>query len=86
MKKAKFWLAQIALVAMVSLVFGSPVFAGPDDNEKNGVGNGKGQGATQRAEKAGDTPGNAFFKNVEPTVEEDPEPTCGAWFNGDCIG
>ncbi len=31
MKKAKFWLAQIAMVAIVSLAFGSPVFA-DDEN------------------------------------------------------
>jgi hypothetical protein len=32
MNKAKFWLVQITMVAMVSLVFGSPVFAGPPDH------------------------------------------------------
>lgn len=29
MKNVKFWLVQIAMVAMVSLIFGSPVFADP---------------------------------------------------------
>ena len=29
MKNAKFWLVQIAMVAILSLVFGSPVFADP---------------------------------------------------------
>ena len=34
MKKAKFWFFQIAMVAIVSLIFGSPVFAGPPDHSK----------------------------------------------------
>ncbi len=29
MRKAKFWLMQIVMLAIISLVFGSPVFAGP---------------------------------------------------------
>ena len=37
MKKAKFWLVQIAMIAIVSLVLGSPVFAAPPD-QSQGVG------------------------------------------------
>ena len=36
MKNVKFWLAQIAMVAIVSLVLGSPVLAGPDGDPSDG--------------------------------------------------
>jgi hypothetical protein len=36
MKTAKFWLVQIVMVAIVSLVLGSPVFAGPDGDPSGG--------------------------------------------------
>lgn len=34
MRKTKFWLFQIVMLVMLSLLFGSPVFAGPPDNTK----------------------------------------------------
>ena len=34
MRKTKFWLFQIVMLVMLSLVFGSPVFAGPPDHAK----------------------------------------------------
>jgi len=34
MRKTKFWLIQIVMLVMVSLVFGSAAFAGPPDNAK----------------------------------------------------
>ena len=40
MKNVKFWLVQIALVAIVSMIFGSPAFAGPTGDPSNGARNG----------------------------------------------
>ena len=34
MRKTKFWLFQIVMLVMLSLLFGSPVFAGPPDHSK----------------------------------------------------
>ncbi len=34
MWKTKFWLFQIVMLVMLSLLFGSPVFAGPPDHAK----------------------------------------------------
>jgi len=34
MRKAKFWVMQIVMIAIVGLVFGSPVLAGPPDHAK----------------------------------------------------
>ena len=34
MRKTKFWLFQIVMLVMLSLLFGSPVFAGPPDHAK----------------------------------------------------
>jgi len=36
MRKTKFWLFQIVMLVMLSLLFGSPVFAGPPDHAKGG--------------------------------------------------
>ena len=36
MRKTKFWLIQIMMVAIVSLVLGSPVFADDDDDDDDG--------------------------------------------------
>jgi hypothetical protein len=38
MKNAKFWFVQIAMVAIVGLIFGSPVLAGPPDHAKGAKG------------------------------------------------
>ena len=35
MKNVKFWLAQIAMVAIVSMIFGSPAFTGPSGDPSN---------------------------------------------------
>ena len=81
MKNVKFWLAQIAMVAMVSLIFGSPVFAGQSNNTK-GV-------DTKRAHAADNAKINANEKSglrevgetdveetvVEETVVEETEET-----------
>lgn len=101
MSKTKFWLVQIVMVAIVSLVFGSPVFAGPPD--------GKGKGAemsnTALTNHAGGhsqsidyANGNAaFMGNSEPDPVPDPEPepdidpaqACvesgGTWWDGQCF-
>ncbi len=37
MRKTKFWLVQIVMLVMVSLVFGSAAFAGPPDGKGKGV-------------------------------------------------
>jgi len=36
MNKIKFWMIQIALVTVVSLIFGAPVLADDDDHDKDG--------------------------------------------------
>ena len=83
MKNAKFWLVQIAMVAIVSLVFGSPVFAGPPAHAKGEKGlEMKNANASDKAvENANDKAG--FEDRVVP-VEED-ELVCTAWFNTSCL-
>ena len=85
MKTAKFWLVQIAMVAIVSLIFGSPVFAGPPD-QANGVGaetsdtahNNHSGGKAQAGSHAN---GNAAFMGdvvEDPVPDPVPDPTdCG---------
>ena len=94
MSKTKFWLIQILLVAIVSLVFGSPVFAGPPDHAKGKKGaemsynaltnHASGSGNVQAVNKAD---GNAAFMGAseeppaeEPPAEEPPaeEPVCSS--------
>jgi len=83
MKNAKFWLVQIAMVAIVSLVFGSPVFAGPPDHAKGEKGvemknaNASEQGKANANAKAG-------FEDAVVPAEED-ELVCTAWFNTSCL-
>ncbi len=70
MKKINFWLVQIIMVAVVSLAFGSPVFAGPDKAEKAAK---VSVGEEMRLEKANLGEGNAKWKQADVP---DPEPTC----------
>ena len=66
MKNVKFWLAQIAMVAIVSMIFGSPVFADPSDKGKD-----------TRLNHANLSQGKAEWKNpVEAEGSEEPEPEC----------
>ena len=37
MRKTKFWLFQIVMLVMLSLLFGSPVFAGPPEGKGKGA-------------------------------------------------
>ncbi len=61
MKNVKFWLVQIAMVAIVSMIFGSPVFAGPSA-----------KGESMRQDNANMDQGKADWKNntVQVVVEE----------------
>lgn len=68
MKNAKFWLAQIAMIAIVSLVLGSPAFAGPPNNTK-GVDT-KNANASEKAKENANE--NAGFTGEETTAEENP--------------
>jgi hypothetical protein len=89
MSKTKFWLIQILMVAIVSLVFGSPVFAGPPDSKGKGAemsykaltNHASGSGNVQALNKAN---GNAAFMDASeepPVIEEPPadeEPVCSS--------
>lgn len=94
MRKTKFWLIQIVMLVMLSLVFGSPVFSGPPDHAK-GVG-----AETSRTAHNNHSDGNAkaeghanenaaFYVETSPPPPPPPgdEETCtGTWWNGECIG
>jgi len=99
MSKTKFWLVQIVMLVMLSLVFGSAAFAGPPDHAK-GKGaevsttahNNHSGGHAQGGYHAND---NAAFMldSPDPDPEPDPDPVdpaeaCvangGIWFNGVC--
>ncbi len=77
MKKAKFWMFQIAMVAIVSLVLGSPALAGPDKAAKAAkvttADDDMTHGEEMRLEKANLESGKAEWKVVE---EPDTDPTC----------
>jgi len=79
MKKANFWLVQIVMVAIISLVLGSPVFAGPPDHAKSGKSvatssdDDMSHGEEMRLDKANMDEGNAEWKVVE---EPEPDPVC----------
>ena len=74
MKNAKFWLVQIAMVAIVSLVFGSPVFAGPPDHA---LGKGVEMKNLNASDKAKE---NANDKaNFEAVPGADEEDDCQVW-------
>ena len=97
MRKTKFWLFQIVMLVMLSLLFGSPVFAGPPDNTK-----GKGVEMSWTAltnHAGGHSQGmdnanvNAAFmgggESTEPPEDEvDPATACaesgGSWWDGVC--
>ena len=94
MRKTKFWLVQILMVAIVSLVFGSPVFAGPPDHATKSAGADKSR--TALTNHAGShsqgmlhaNKENAAFMGVsEPDPVPDPEPdpvTCSAGDTSGC--
>jgi hypothetical protein len=68
MKTAKFWLVQIAMVAIVSLIFGSPVFAGPDGDPSKG----KRQGAqSDHASLQGQTKADSNAKGWSSEADTD---------------
>ena len=79
MRKTKFWLFQIVMLVMLSLVFGSPVFAGPPDNSK---GKGAETSRTALTNHAGDhsqgmehaNDNAAFMYESAPEPEPDPDP------------
>ena len=75
MKKANFWIAQIVMVAIVSLAFGSPVFAGPKAGKgvTTATADEPTHGEEMRLENANLDQGNATWKSSEPP---DPSPTC----------
>ena len=92
MRKTKFWLVQIVMLVMVSLVFGSAAFAGPPDGKGKGAdmsmmaltNHASGSGNVQAVNKAD---GNAAFMGAseeppaeEPPAEEPPaeEPVCSS--------
>jgi hypothetical protein len=80
MKNAKFWLVQIAMVAIVSLVFGSPVFAGPPDHAK-GLGaetssNSHSNHSGGKAQAESNANENAAFMAASDDGEEDD---CQVW-------
>jgi len=100
MSKTKFWLVQIVMLVMLSLVFGSAAFAGPPDHSK-----GKGAamstlalsnhagGNSQGMSHANDNA--AFMGDSEPVPDPEPDPDpidpaadCvangGIWYNGVC--
>jgi len=79
MRKTKFWLIQIVMLVMVSLVFGSAAFAGPPDNAKgkgaemsktahDNHSGGKAQGGYHANDNA------AFMDASEPDPDPEPEP------------
>ncbi len=70
MKKVKFWLVQIALIAIVSFIFGS-VFAGKDKAQKAVSADEMSHGEMTRLENANMYNGNADW--TTPVVP-DPDP------------
>ena len=99
MRKTKFWLVQIVMLVMVSLVFGSAAFAGPPDHAKgkgaemstaahNNHSGGHAQGGYHANE-------NAAFEldSSDPVPDPEPDPidpgeAClaagGTWYQGVC--
>lgn len=80
MKNVKFWLAQIAMVAIVSLVLGSPVLAGPDGDPSNG----KRQGSQSVNDHNGTGVENSNkaaqgFVPVEPPNDDTTDDTTGEY-------
>ena len=73
MKNVKFWLAQIAMVAIVSLVLGSPVLAGPDGDPSNGKRSGE---QSDNANAKGADNSNSAAEGFEP-VDGPTEPPTG---------
>ncbi len=78
MKKTKFWLIQIVMVAVFSLTFGSPVFATPPNHASSDntvvateSGDEMTHGEMNRLENANLDSGKAEWKNA------DPVPACG---------
>lgn len=76
MKKVNFWIAQIVMVAIVSLAFGSPVFAAPKAGKTATTATADEEVATHgedmRLENANLDEGNATWKSSEPP----PPSTC----------
>ena len=79
MSKTKFWLVQIVMLVMVSLVFGSAAFAGPPDHAKgkgaemsttahNNHSDGHAQGGSNANSNA------AFDLDSSDPVPPDPDP------------
>ena len=75
MKNVKFWLAQIAMVAMMGLIIGSPAFAGQPDNTK-GVETKNDKASEKAKENANE---NAGFVEGTPVVIVPDEPTPGGY-------
>lgn len=81
MRKTKFWLVQIVMLILVSLVFGSAAFAGPPDHSK---GKGAAKSYTAHNNHSGGhaqggyhANGNAAFMGTsvpDPDPDPDPEP------------
>ena len=77
MKKKQFWFMQIAMVAIVSLILGSPVFA---DKNKVASSDDMSNGEMTRMENANMDNGNADWKTpVVPDPEECPDGTEGEY-------
>jgi len=89
MRKTKFWLFQFVMLVMLSLVFGSPVFAGPPDHaegkgavmSKTAHGNhsdGHAQGGYHANDNAAFMGGDSTDdgSGEEDPVDADPAKTC----------
>jgi hypothetical protein len=66
MKKAKFWLSQIILVAIVSLVLSSPVLADKPAEKQN---KGKGKGSDSTTTETSTTGGGSTSDGTYPCPE-----------------
>jgi hypothetical protein len=82
MKNVKFWLVQIAMVAIVSLAFSSAGFATPPDHAKGE------KGVEMKNDKANDNAkananDKAGFENDVVTPAD--VPVCAEFWNGICI-
>jgi hypothetical protein len=82
MKKIKFWLVQIAVIAIASLIFGSPVFAGKNKARAVISADEMSHGEMTRLENANLDNGDADWKTPvvpDPDPEECPEGTEGVY-------
>ena len=80
MNKAKFWIIQITMLAIVSLAFGPTAFAAPKSKDLNTVSaetthEVATNGEEMRLDKANLEKGNADWKTGD-TTPPDPEPVC----------